>query len=350
MSRFQLGVSAALFGADGTPCFNPEILNQILEHDGIETTIMDAGKTHITAEDAARFDAIYVMLEKVEAENIAPSDARYDGRLRLVARHGVGFDSVDIAGMTRLGIMVTNTPDAVRRPVATMAITMMLAVNHRLIEKHNLTRAGRWAENADFMGTGLTGKVLGVLGAGSIGMEILRMAAPFDLQLAACDPNQTAEALAEVGAKKLEIDALFQQSDIIIIATALNAQTYHLVDAEKLALMKPDAILVNVARGPVVNEPDLIAALQKGRLRAAGLDVFEQEPVEPDNPLLAMDNVITTSHSLCWTDECFDNIARDGLGSVLSFAAHTQPRYIVDTDVLATDAQKGWFNSQALTT
>lgn len=345
MARFRLGLSAALFGANGAPCFNPEILDQILEHDGIETTIMEAGKTHITAEDAARFDAIYVMLENVQASDIAPVDAPYEGRLRLVARHGVGFDSVDVAGMTRLGIMVTNTPDAVRRPVATMAITMMLAVNHRLIEKHNLTRAGRWAENADFMGTGLTGKVLGVLGAGSIGMEILRMAAPFDFQLAACDPNQSAEALSKVGARKLEIEALFSQSDIIIIATALNAHTYHLVDAEKLALMKPDAIVINVARGPVVNEPDLIAALQKGRLRAAGLDVFEQEPVQPDNPLLAMDNVITTSHSLCWTDECFDNIARDGLGSVLSFVAHTPPRYIVDTDVLAAAAQKNWFKN-----
>ena len=130
----------------------------------------------------------------------------------------MGFDSVDVAGMTKLGIMVTNTPDAVRRPVATMAITMMLAVNHRLIEKHNLTRAGRWAENADFMGTGLTGKVLGVLGAGSIGMEILRMAAPFDFHLAACDPLRSAEELAALGAEKLEIDALFAKSDIVIVA------------------------------------------------------------------------------------------------------------------------------------
>ena len=343
MSRFKLGLSAALFGGDGAPCFDPKILSELLDHDDIDTTIMEAGKTHITAEDAAGFDAVYLMLEKVRAEDIAPADVPYEGRLRLVARHGVGFDSVDVAGMTRLGIMVTNTPDAVRRPVATMASTMMLAVNHRLIEKHNLTRAGRWAENADYMGTGLTNKVLGVLGAGSIGMEILRMAAPFDFQLKACDPYQSAEALAALNVEKLEIDEVFQQSDILIIATALNAQTHHLVNAEKLALMKPDAALVNVARGPVINEPDLIAALQNGQIRAAGLDVFEQEPVALDNPLLAMDNVITTSHSLCWTDECFDNIARDGLGSVLAFAAHKKPRYVVDIDVLETAVQKSWF-------
>ena len=343
MSRFQLGLSAALFGADDTPCFDPEILAKVLNHSDIETTIMEAGKTHITAEDAARFDAIYVMLEQVQADDIAPNEGSYDGRLRLVARHGVGFDSVDIAGMTRLGIMVTNTPDAVRRPVATMAITMMLAVNHRLIEKHNLTRAGRWKENADFMGTGLTGKVLGVLGAGSIGMEILRMAAPFDFQLKACDPYRSADELAALGAEKLEIEALFSQSDIIIVATALNEETYHLVDGHKLGLMKADAALVNVARGPVVHEADLIKELQNGQIRAAGLDVFEQEPVQMDNPLLKMDNVITTSHSLCWTDECFDNIARDGLGSVVSFASRELPRYIVNRAALDSSAQKNWF-------
>ena len=97
--------------------------------------------------------------------------------------------------------------------------------------------------------------------------------------------------------------------------------------------MKPDASVINDARGPVIKESDLIAALRAGRLRAAALDVFETEPVERDNPLLAMDNVITTAHSLCWTDECFDNIARDGLGSILSFVAGERPRYVVNTDV-----------------
>ena len=145
MSRFQVGLSAALFGADGSPCFDPAILEKLYQHEGIDTTIMEAGKTHITAEDAARFDAIYLMLEKVDASILAPQDGVYEGRLRLAARHGVGFDSVDVAGLTKLGIMVTNTPDAVRRPVATMAITMMLAVNHRPVGKHNLNRAGRWA-------------------------------------------------------------------------------------------------------------------------------------------------------------------------------------------------------------
>ena len=331
MTKFTVGVSAALFGNDGKPCFDEALLRSVSTHPDIEMIIMDAGKTQLNSEDADRFDAVYLMLERAQAAQIDTPHRR----LKLIARHGVGFDTIDIPGMTRLGVMVTNTPVAVRRPVATMALTMLLSLSHRLIEKHNLTRAGRWSENADFMGTGLTGKVLGVLGAGSIGTEILKLVAPFDMTLVACDPNVDDASLAALNTKKVGAEELFASSDFVIIATALSEETYHYVDARKLALMKTDASLVNVARGPVINEPDLIEALQQGRLKAAALDVFETEPVEPDNPLLIMDNVITTSHSLCWTDECFDNIARDGLGSILSFVDGRIPAYVVNRAVLS---------------
>ena len=330
MSKFKVGVSASLFGMDGKPCFDERILAEVRDHDEIEMVVMPEGKTHLDAGDAARFDAVYLMLERADARAIDTPDKK----LKLIARHGVGFDTIDIPGMTSLGVMVTNTPVAVRRPVATMALTLMLAVSHRLIEKHHLTRAGRWAENADFMGTGLTGRKLGVLGAGSIGSEILRLVAPFDMQLIACDPHVDAAHLAALNTKKVEARELFSEADFVIICTALSAETWHFVDAEKLGWMKPGAALINVARGPVINEPELVAALQQGKIKAAALDVFEIEPVEADNSLLKMENVITTSHSLCWTDECFDNIARDGLGSILSFVAGQTPHYVVNKDVL----------------
>ena len=330
MAKFTVGVSSALFGAAGKPCFDERILAEVRDHDEIDMVVMPEGKTHLDGDDAARFDAVYLMLERADAETIDRSDRK----LKLIARHGVGFDTIDIPGMTGLGVMVTNTPVAVRRPVATMALTLMLAVSHRLIEKHHLTRAGRWAENADFMGTGLTRRKLGILGAGSIGSEILRLVAPLDMQLMACDPHVDSAHLAVLNTKKVEVRELFSEADFVIIATALNTETRHFVDAQKLSWMKPDAILINVARGPVINEPDLIEALQQSRIKAAALDVFETEPVEADNPLLQMENVITTSHSLCWTDECFDNIARDGLGSILSFVAGQIPYYVVNKDVL----------------
>ena len=330
MAKFTVGVSAALFGADNKPCFDERILAKVRDHNEIEMVVMPEGITHLDAGDAARFDAVYLMLERADAAAIDTPDRK----LKLIARHGVGFDTIDISGMTELGVIVTNTPVAVRRPVATMALTLMLAVSHRLIEKHHLTRAGRWAENADFMGTGLTGRKLGILGAGSIGSEILRLAAPFDMQLIACDPYVDRAHLAALNTKKVGTRELFSEADFVIIATALSAETRHFVDAKKLGWMKPDAVLINVARGPVINEPDLIAALQQSSIKAAALDVFEKEPVEADNPLLKMDNVITTSHSLCWTDECFNNIARDGLGNILSFVAGKTPHYVVNKDVL----------------
>lgn len=147
-SGITIGISAALFGKEGTPCFDKALLAQLSDHPDIEMVIMEADKTHILAEDAERFDAVYLMLERVTGDAI-DTPAR---KLKLIARHGVGFDTVDIPGVSRLGIIVTNTPAAVRRPVASMAMTMLLSLSHRLIEKHNLTRAGRWADSPDFMG------------------------------------------------------------------------------------------------------------------------------------------------------------------------------------------------------
>ena len=203
-SGITIGISAALFGKEGTPCFDKALLAQLSDHPDIEMVIMEADKIHILAEDAERFDAVYLMLERVTGDAIDTPR-----KLKLIARHGVGFDTVDIPGVSRLGIIVTNTPAAVRRPVASMAMTMLLSLSHRLIEKHNLTRAGRWADSPDFMGMGLTAKVLGVLGAGSIGSEILRLAAPFDMQLMACDPHVGEGQLAALNTESGCRDAIF---------------------------------------------------------------------------------------------------------------------------------------------
>ena len=339
MTQFQIAISADLITKDGTPCFDNALLEEVTDRPNVSVTILPEGKTEITKTDACTYDALYLMLETLGADSVNTPDLR----LKLAARHGVGFDTIDIPVMTSCGVMVTNTPHAVRRPVATMAVTLLLALSHKLIIKHQNTRAGLWAQNADHMGVGLTGKTLGVLGAGSIGSEILRMMSPFDMNLIACDPHVSDDFVQSLGAKKVESDTFFAQADFVIVATSLSAETRHLVNADRLKLMQPHAALINVARGSVVKERDLIDALQSGRMSAAALDVFEQEPVSLDNPLLSMDNVITTSHSLCWTDECFDNIARDGLGSIMTFADKQLPQFIVDRAVCDHERQTAWF-------
>jgi len=268
--------------------------------------------------------------------------ARADCRLRVVARHGVGYDTVDVPAMTRAGVLVTNTPSSMPRPVATTALTFLLALAGKLLLKDRLTRSGRWHERMDNMGLGLTGRTLGVVGAGRIGRELLSMARTFDLKLLATDPQVDAIELAYLGARKVALPELLQQSDFVVVCCLLSPATHHLIDAAALRQMRPEAYLINVARGPVVDEPALIEALQSRRIAGAALDVFEQEPIDPGNPLLAMDNVIVTPHSLCWTDECFHNMASTGLTSIVDALAGRRPQFVVNPEVLRHERVQAW--------
>jgi phosphoglycerate dehydrogenase-like enzyme len=272
----------------------------------------------------------------------AAAVARADCRLRVVARHGVGYDSVDVAAMTRAGIVVTHTPSSMPRPVATIALTFILALAGKLFLKDRLTREGRWHERMDHMGMGLTGRTLGVVGAGRIGKELLRMARVFDMKLLAADPYVNSIELAYLGARKVGLDTLLREADFVAVCCLLDETTRHLIGAAQFALMKPNAHFINVARGPVVDEPALIAALHAGRIAGAALDVFEQEPVAADNPLLRMANVILSPHSLCWTDECFDNMATTGLASIVDLLEHRPPEFIVNRAVLDHPRVREW--------
>jgi phosphoglycerate dehydrogenase-like enzyme len=272
----------------------------------------------------------------------AAAVARPDVRLKIVSRHGVGYDSVDVPAMTRAGVLVANTPNAVPRPVATIAILLILALAHRLMVKDRITREGRWQERLDHMGTGLTGRTLGVIGAGRIGKELLRLARPFDLKLLAADPHAETLELQYIGARHVPLAELMTESDFVVVACLLNEETRRLVGAREIALMKPGAFLINVARGPIVDESALCQALAARRIAGAGLDVFEQEPTSADNPILGLDNVIVSPHALCWTDELFDNIARTAIGAVLAVHAGRRPEFVVDAAALAHPRAKAW--------
>ncbi len=265
--------------------------------------------------------------------------------MRVVARHGVGYDSVDVAAMTRAGVVVTHTPSSMPRPVATIALTFILALAGRLFFKDRITRTGRWHERMDNMGMGLTGRTVGVVGAGRIGKELLRMARTFDVALLAADPYVNAIELGYLGARKVDLDTLMAQSDFVVVSCLLNDETRHLIGARQFEQMKPTGYLINVARGPIVDEAALIEALRAGRIAGAALDVFEREPVAPDNPLLAMDNVIVTPHSLCWTDECFHNMAATGLASIVDALAGRRPEFVVNREVLEHPRVRAWLTA-----
>jgi D-3-phosphoglycerate dehydrogenase len=335
---FKVGVTSDVLDAKGEPVFGREPLEALDAAKALEWEWLPKGLREITAEHGAKYDALYVNSPKVPAAAVAGKDLR----LKLVSRHGVGYDSVDVPAMTKAGVLVCNTPNAMPRPVATMALTLVLALAHRLMAKDRMTREGRWNDRVDHMGMGLTGRTLGVVGAWRIGKDLLRLAHAFDLKLLAADPYAEELELKYLGAKKLELDALMVQSDFVVVTCLLNEETRHLIDAKQIGYMKPTAYLVNVARGPVVDEKALYAALAAGKIAGAGLDVFEEEPTPADNPILKLDNVIVTPHSLCWTDELFINIARTAVGAVLAVHAGRAPRFVVDPGVLAHPRAKAW--------
>ena len=336
--KFRVGITRDILDSRGEPSFGQAALKILDDAPDVEWEFLPALAREITPEHAARYDALYVNMARTPGTAVG----RADCRLRVVARHGVGYDSVDLPAMTRAGIVVTNTPMAMPRPVATIALTFILALAGKLVLKDRLTRTGRWDERMDNMGMGLTGRTLGVVGAGRIGKELLRMARVFDLKLLAADPYVNAVELSYIGARKVDLATLLRESDFVVTIPLLNDETRHLISTPQFALMKPSAYFINVSRGPVVDEPALIAALKAGRIAGAALDVFEQEPADPANALLAMENVIVTPHSLCWTDECFHNMASTGLRSIVDVASGRKPEFVVNADVLAHPRVRAW--------
>jgi phosphoglycerate dehydrogenase-like enzyme len=337
--KLRVGLTRDILDSRGEPAFGRAAL-EILDRDpNLEWEYLPAVVSEISPLLAAQYDALYVNIARVPGAAVG----RGDCRLRIVARHGVGYDSVDVAAMTRAGVLVTNTPTSMPRPVATTALTFVLALAGKLFLKDRLTRSGRWHERMDNMGLGLSGRTLGVVGAGGIGKELLRMARVFDLKLLATDPVANDVELGYIGARKVDLDTLMRESDFVVVCCLLNEHTRHLIGAEALAKMKPTSYLINVARGPIVDEKALIDVLQKRRIAGAALDVFEQEPVDPANPLLTMDNVIVTPHSLCWTDECFHNMASTGLRSIVDALNGRIPEFLVNRAVLQHSRAAEWF-------
>jgi D-3-phosphoglycerate dehydrogenase len=315
--------------SDGTPAFGDIGLDLLDRAPGVSWEYLAEGGHELAVGQVRRFDALLVLAPRVSAATLDGAD-----RLKIVARFGVGYDSVDVDACTRKGVLVTITPDGVRRPVASSAMTFLLSLSHRLLEKDRLTRAGRWADKVDFMGFGLSGRTLGLIGLGNIGREIFTLARPFDLRHLAFDPYASAEAAATVGAELVDLETLLRVADYVCICCALTKETFHLIDTPRLALMKPTAFLINVARGPIVDQQALTVALRDRRIQGAAIDVFEDEPVDPREEILSLDNVIVTPHGICWTDECFRGNGRSACQAILGVAAGRSPRHVVNPAAL----------------
>jgi D-3-phosphoglycerate dehydrogenase len=302
---FKIATTRDLRTADGMPAFGDRALATLKANPDIAWEWVPEDLVEVTPDVAARYDGLHLNAPRLTSASLA----RPDCRLKIVARHGVGFDSVDLSAATAKGIVVTNTPVAIRRPVAVATLTMIFALAGRLFKKHELVQTGHWNERASYMGQGLTTRTLGLVGAGGIGQELLKLARPFFSRMIVADPYVEGALVDSLGAQVVPLDTLMREADFVVVCCLLNDETRHLINAGNLALMKSSAYYLNMGRGPIHDERALADVLRAGRIAGAGLDVTEREPVEPESPLLGLENTIITPHALCWTDECFHDIA-----------------------------------------
>ena len=327
--KFRVGITRDFVKPDGTFSFDNMGLNLLDNAPGVEYELLAQDAVALRPEHVQDYDGLLLLGRRVTADTLQGIS-----RLAILARFGVGYDTVDVEACTRNGVLLTITPDGVRRPLASSIMAFILALSHKLLIKDHLTRSGRWIERIDAMGMGLTGRALGVVGFGNVGREVFALAQPFGMRHLAYDPYVRTEEVAGTGVELMNLESLLQTADFVCICCALTPETRHLINAERLALMKKTAYLINAARGPIVDQDALTHALRERLIRGAGLDVFEEEPIDVNHPILTLENVIVTPHSICWTDECFQSMGRDACQSILDVATGQIPRSVVNREVL----------------
>jgi len=265
-------------------------------------------------------------------------------RCAVIGVGSVGVDMVDIAAASAAGIVVTNVPDVFIEEVADHAMMLLLAAIRRVRATDAMVREARWFEGRPLLSQvpRLMGSTLGLLGFGNVGRAVARRAPGFGLQLIACDPYVSELTIAESGAEPVSWGELLARSDYLSIHVALNAETRHCLNAQAFAQMRPGVVIVNTARGPIVDEAALARALADGRVGAAGLDVLEREPPGPDNPLLAMDNVILTPHAASATTRMRPQTRRRVGREVALVLSGRWPMSCVNPTVLPRVALERW--------
>ncbi|MGD9712467.1 MAG: NAD(P)-dependent oxidoreductase [Thermomicrobiales bacterium] len=326
---FRVGYTADFLTADGRIGWGDIGMARFEGIPDLDVSFMPPHDPILTHEAAGDFDALGVLAARVTAGLLDNAP-----RLALIARFGVGYDAVDLDAATRNGIAVTITPSGVRRAMASTAVTLILSLAHRVLEKDRITRAGAWSRKLEYMGYQVTGRTLGSIGLGNIARDMFHLMEPWEMRRIAYDPYVSPALAAAHNVQLVDLDTLFRESDYLVVLCNLTDETHHLVDADHLAMMKSTASLISIARGPIVDEIALTDALKSGQIRAAGIDVFEQEPPDPVNPLFQLDNVIVAPHALAWTEESAMGIGSSVIDAILDVRAGRVPEFVVNREVI----------------
>lgn len=303
---------------------NDPALRAALEEEVGEVIYNLSGKP-LPSEEVARLlpgiDGYIAGLDAIDRSALAAAD-----RLKVIARYGVGVDAVDLQAAKEKGIVVTNTPGSNSVSVAELTIGLILSLARNIPTAAAAARAGEWPRLA---GLSLEGKTVGLVGFGSIGQQVARRLGGFDCTLLAYDPIVAEDRAAALGVKLLFLEELVPLADFVSLHCPLTSQTRGLVNAAFLEKMKPGAFLVNTARGELVDESALLAALDSGKLRGAALDVFASEPPAGDNPLLRHPRLIATPHMAAHTDGATQAMGWMSMRDCLAVLRGDPPQYRV---------------------
>ena len=261
---------------------------------------------------------------------------------KVISRMGIGFNNIDVAAATRKEIPVSLVPDYCVEEVSDHALAFMLTFNRRLPALYEAVRAGEWRPGSAALASvrrpihRLAGQTLGIIGIGRIGQALARKAKCLGLRIIAFDPYVDPQAMADLGYELVDLDTLFRESDYVSLHAALTAETKHLIDETSLAKMKSNAVIINNARGGLIDEAALYRAISDGRIAGAGIDVTDPEPIHPDSPLLQLKNVLVTGHSSFYSVEATNELYEKAIDAVVQALTGHMPRYLANPELART--------------
>ena len=300
---------------------------ELLERNGVEVVQLPPGSDEETLHAEAPGAAALITRGGVKVTRGFMESAPL---LKAVGVHGIGCDHVDLEAASELGKVVLNTPFALSESVAEMAIALLFALSRRVVSADKAVRAGEWHRKyGDLRGIEVMGKTVGIVGLGKIGAATARRLKSFGVKLLYNSRTRKPDLEEEIGIEYATLDSLIERSDIISLNLPYTRETHHLIDANRIAAMKDGVYIVNTARGRIIDQTALVEALRSGKVAAAGLDVFEEEPLDPGSPLASMDNVVLSPHLAASSEEAMERMAVQVAEGVLKVLSGEAPDYPV---------------------
>ena len=327
--RFRVALTNDFFAADGSTKY-PDIGLSVFDgHDHLEWSRFRDHRTPIGTDQVADAQGVIVLTPAVTAASLSQSRD-----LLAIGRFGVGYDAVDVAACTLADVAVFITSGAVDRSVAEATVGWMIALTHNFRIKDILVRTGRWDDRSGYMGRELRDRTFGAIGFGGIGRATVSLLQGFGMKTPlAYDPYLNARAAQETGVRPVPLDELLVEADFVSIHCPLTERTRSLIGPRELALMKPDAYLINTARGGIVDEDALFQTLANNRIAGAALDCFADEPVTRPHRFGELGNVLLAPHCIAWTEELFRDIGRAACQGMLDLSLGKMPRGVVNPQV-----------------